>query len=78
MDRGKLDTSNIHIHIRGGSRIQDFKLGGTHLKKWRRAEGGAKIFEVFRVKNRDFTRFTIAIKAMYVLKQFVTFGVDDA
>ena len=36
-------------------RIQDFKLGGAHLKKLRRAEGGAKIFGVFRVKNHDFT-----------------------
>ena len=36
-------------------RIQDFKLGGGHLKKLRRAEGGAKIFGVFRVKNHDFT-----------------------
>ena len=35
-------------------RIQDFKLGGAHLKKLRRAEGGAKIFGVFRVKNHDF------------------------
>ena len=37
-------------------RIQDLKLGGTHLKKLRRAEGGAKIFGVFRVKNHDFTQ----------------------
>jgi hypothetical protein len=36
-------------------RIQDFKLGGAHLKKLRRAEGSAKIFGVFRVKNHDFT-----------------------
>ena len=38
-------------------RIQDFKFGwgGAHLKKLRRAEGGAKIFGVFRVKNHDFT-----------------------
>ena len=37
-------------------RIQDFKLGGVaHLKKLRRAEGGAKSFGVFRVKNHDFT-----------------------
>jgi hypothetical protein len=36
-------------------RIQDFKLGGAHLKKLRRAEGGAKIFWEFRVKNHDFT-----------------------
>ena len=36
-------------------RIQDFKLGVAHLKKLRRAEGGAKIFGVFHVKNHDFT-----------------------
>ena len=36
-------------------RIQDFKLGGAHLKKLRRAEGGAKNFGVFRVKNHDIT-----------------------
>ena len=36
-------------------RIQDFKLGGAHLKKQRRAEGGANIFGLFRVKNHDFT-----------------------
>jgi hypothetical protein len=29
--------------------------GGAHLKKLRRAEGGAKFFGVFRVKNHDFT-----------------------
>ena len=34
-------------------RIQDFKLGGGG--KLHRAEGGAKIFGVFRVKNHDFT-----------------------
>ena len=32
-------------------RIQDFKLGRAHLKKLRRAEGGAKIFRVFRVEK---------------------------
>ena len=31
------------------------RRGGAHLKKLRRAEGGAKIFGVFRVKNHDFT-----------------------
>ena len=41
------------VHIQGW--IQDFKLGGAHLKKLCRAEGGAKIFGVFRVKNHDFT-----------------------
>ena len=35
--------------------IQDFKLGGAHLKKLRRVEEGAKYFGVFRVKNHDFT-----------------------
>ena len=35
------------FQVRGG--------GGAHLKKLRRAEGGAKIFGVFRVKNHDFT-----------------------
>ena len=34
-------------------RIQDFKLGEAHLRKLRRAEGGAKNFGVFRVKNHD-------------------------
>ena len=28
--------------------------GGAHLKKLCRAEGGANIFGVFRVKNHDF------------------------
>jgi hypothetical protein len=47
---------NLCIIIRHDQgRIQDFKLGVAHLKKLRRAEGGAKIFGVFRVKNHDFT-----------------------
>ena len=36
-------------------RIQDFKLGGAHLKKLRRAEEGVNILGVFRVKNHYFT-----------------------
>jgi hypothetical protein len=36
-------------------RIQDFKLGEAHLKKLCRAEGGAKIVGVFRVKNHNFS-----------------------
>ena len=32
-----------------------FQVRGAHLKKLRRAEGGAKILGVFRVKNHDFT-----------------------
>ena len=41
--------------VPGQGRIQDFKIGGAYLKKLRRAEGGGKIVEVFRVKNHDFT-----------------------
>ena len=37
---------------RGGSRISSW---GGALNKLRRAEGGAKIFGVFRVKNHDLT-----------------------
>ena len=32
-----------------------FQVRGAHLKKLGRAEGGANIFGVFRVKNHDFT-----------------------
>ena len=32
-----------------------FQVRGAHLKKLRRAEGGAKIVGLFRVKNHDFT-----------------------
>ena len=31
------------------------EVRGAHLKKLRRAAGGAKIFGVFSVKNHDFT-----------------------
>ena len=44
--------------VRGGSRISSqggMGKGGHTQKKLRRAEGGAKIFGVFRVKNHDFT-----------------------
>jgi hypothetical protein len=48
------DTLTSNNNLQG--RIQDFKLGGgAHLKKLRWAEGGAKFFGVFRVKNHDFT-----------------------
>jgi hypothetical protein len=33
-----------------------FQVRGVYLKKLRRAEGGTKIFGVFRVKNPDFTQ----------------------
>jgi hypothetical protein len=39
----------LHLSYVKQERIQDFKLGGAHLKKLR------QIFGVFRVKNPDFT-----------------------
>jgi hypothetical protein len=45
----------LHVPSIEQGRIHDFKLGGAHLKKLRRTEGGVKIFGVFRVKNHDFT-----------------------
>ena len=51
---GKLQVDIQLSHPLQG-RIQGFKLRGVHLKKLRRAEGGAKICRVFRVKNPDFT-----------------------
>ena len=41
------------LHIAGAD--PGFRVRGAHLKKLRRAEGCAKIFVVFRVKNHDFT-----------------------
>ena len=43
----------INVLITGAD--PGFQVRGAHLKKLRRAEGGAKIFGVFRVKNHDFT-----------------------
>jgi hypothetical protein len=37
----RISVSQTTTDMQG--RIQDFKLGGAHLKKLRRAEGGAKI-----------------------------------
>ena len=52
-----LTKSVFSIHVLMQGRIQDFKLGGgAHLKKLRRAEEGAKILGVFRVKNHYFTQ----------------------
>ena len=33
-----------------------FHVKGVHLKKLRRAEGDAKMFGIFRLKNHDFTQ----------------------
>ena len=50
-----IGTGCIGMNIQLQGRIQDLKLGGGQLKKLRRAEGGAKIVGVLRVKNHDFT-----------------------
>jgi hypothetical protein len=34
-----------------------FQVRGAHLKQFRRAEGGAKIVGVFRVKNHIYSNF---------------------
>ena len=41
--------------MRSAAANPGFQVRGAHLKKLRRAEGGAKIVGVFRVKNHDFT-----------------------
>ena len=56
-----INSTNINKTNKHGDgdqgRIQYFKLGWeAHLKKLRRAEGGAKIFGVFRVKNHYLTQ----------------------
>ena len=46
---------SITNQYRGRSRISSYGGGGgAHLKNLRRAEGGANIFGVFRVKNHEF------------------------
>ena len=50
-------SNPILVSISTQGRIQDFKLGGVHLKKLHRAEGGAKHFGLFRVKNHIFSNF---------------------
>jgi hypothetical protein len=50
----KMDIKTLHINNVQG-RIHDFKLRGDALKKLGRAEVGAKICGVFRVKYHDFT-----------------------
>jgi hypothetical protein len=49
----KNSLPTLYIYL---GRIQDFKLGGAHLKKLRQAEEGAKIVGVFRVKNPPWIR----------------------
>jgi hypothetical protein len=50
-----LTCSAFTYTIYNKGQIQDFKLAGAHLKKLCRAEEGANILGVFRVKNHYFT-----------------------
>ena len=45
--RSKINIVWRNLDHRLQGRIQDFKLGGAHLKKLRRAEGGAKFLGYF-------------------------------
>jgi hypothetical protein len=49
----KVALNTINLTITGAD--PGFQVRGAHLKKLRRAEGGANIFGVFRVKNHAFT-----------------------
>ena len=61
IDKNLISSEIIYLQVKCANnkytcqgRIQDFKLGGAHFKKLGRAEGGAKIFGVFRVKKSRF------------------------
>ena len=47
--------SRVYKPLPGADPGFQVRGGGAHLKKLRRAEGGAKILGVFRVKIHDFT-----------------------
>ena len=49
-----IHSSSNTVHITGADPGFQVGGGGAHLNKLRRAEGGAKIALVLRVKNHDF------------------------
>jgi hypothetical protein len=51
----KSTVGSAHKYTSTGSDPGFQVRGGADFKKIRRAEGGAKIFGVFRLKNHDFT-----------------------
>jgi hypothetical protein len=57
-------------------RIQDFKLGGAHLKKLRRAEGATNIFGVFRVKNVIRRHYILLLKPSDVRAHYIRKTAD--
>jgi hypothetical protein len=50
IERKNCGTEVLHIFLYNAGADPGFKVRGAHLKKWRQAEGGAKIFGVFRVR----------------------------
>ena len=50
-----MHSEYCHWWLNAGADLGFQVRGGGALNKLRRAEGGAKIFGVFRVKNHDFT-----------------------
>ena len=48
-------SATISIYVNNAGADPGFQVRGAYLKKLRRAEGGANIFGVIRVKNHDFT-----------------------
>jgi hypothetical protein len=50
-----MNVSKVIYKCRAGADPGFQVRGGAHLKILRRAEGSAKTFGVFRVKNHDFT-----------------------
>ena len=50
-----VSASRIWFYKRNSGADPGYQVRRAHLKKLRRAEGGANIFGVFRVKNHDFT-----------------------
>ena len=55
MDSSSAMTLIMYI-LRSIGADQGFQVREAHLKKLCRAQGGAKIVGVFRVKNHDFTQ----------------------
>ena len=53
--RKRINGQTIIYNKPGADPGFQIRGGGGHLKKLSRAEGGAKIVGVFRVKNHDFT-----------------------
>ena len=51
MDRGVTSDGYLKSYLPIPGADPGFQVRGAHLKKWRRAEGGAKILGVFRVKK---------------------------